>query len=122
MWISLHLRAAVVAGANKAVRNAVPRPLSDAAFMALLCVPIKPRPVSAIIQELERLSKRRYRMTPTTLDELLRPLIEDEWIARIAPESYRLTEIGRIYLQGEIDRLLLITKMSRKRAQLTGGW
>jgi DNA-binding PadR family transcriptional regulator len=90
-------------------------PLTETTFYILLCLASEPRHGYAIMKEVERLSSGKVRLRTGTLYGAIKRLLEGGWIERVAQEresdsgrvrkSYRLTSLGRRYLEAEKARL-----------------
>ena len=81
-----------------------------------------PRHGYALLKDIETLSGGRVRLSTGTLYGALRRLLEDRWIERFAQadisrdkQAYRLTSLGRRLLQGEIRRMMQLTRAARLR-------
>src|ERR1017187_2306763 len=87
-------------------------PLTEPVFLILLSLAQAPRHGYALLKDTEALSDGRVRLSTGTLYGALRRLLEDEWIERFETDdtsrdkqSYRLTDVGRKYLQVELARM-----------------
>ncbi len=85
---------------------------------------MQPRHGYAILQDTERMSDGRVRLSTGTLYGALRRLLEDKWIERFADkdntrgkQSYRLTTLGRRNLQLEVRRLKHLTQLANRLAR-----
>ena len=94
-------------------------PISEPVLLILLALAAQPRHGYAILQETERISSGRVRLSTGTLYGALRRLLEDKWIERIADidttrgkQSYRLTSLGRRNLQAEASRLKQLAQVA----------
>src|SRR5437870_10869464 len=76
--------------------------ISEPVLLILLSLAEQPRHGYAILQDTERMSKGRVRLSTGTLYGALRRLLEDKWIERFEEQdssrgrqAYRLTPAGR---------------------------
>lgn len=97
-------------------------PLSEAVLLVLLSLAEQPRHGYAILQDVERISGGRVKLSTGTLYGALSRLLEEEWIERFEEDeasrerrAYRLTARGRRNLQMEIDRMRQLTKLAALR-------
>ena len=88
----------------------------------LLSLAEQPRHGYAILQDTERMSDGRVRLSTGTLYGALRRLLEDRWIERFEQQdrsrgrqAYRLTEEGRRNLQAEVSRLQHLARLAALR-------
>lgn len=86
--------------------------LSEPVLFILLSLAEQPRHGYAILQDTERISDGRVRLSTGTLYGALGRLLEDKWIERFKEQdrsrgrqAYRLTDRGRRNLQIEVSRL-----------------
>jgi DNA-binding PadR family transcriptional regulator len=97
-------------------------PLSEAVLLLLLSLAEQPRHGYAILQDVERISGGRVRLSTGTLYGALTRLLKEEWIERFEEEdvsrdrrAYRLTSKGRRNLQMEMERMRHLTKLAALR-------
>jgi DNA-binding PadR family transcriptional regulator len=97
-------------------------PLSEPVLLVLLSLAKQPRHGYAILQDVERISGGRVRLSTGTLYGALTRLLEEEWIERFVEEeasrdrrAYRLTSKGRHNLQMEVERMRHLTKLAALR-------
>lgn len=95
--------------------------MTEPVFLILLSLVSQPRHGYAILQDIERLSGGRVRLSTGTLYGALRRLLEDKWIERFAgtdtargKQSYRLTSVGRHNLQAEVGRLKQLAQVANR--------
>jgi DNA-binding PadR family transcriptional regulator len=98
------------------------KPLSEPVLLILISLASEPRHGYALIQDIERLSLGRVRLSTGTLYGALPRLLEEGWIERFAQEdksrekqAYRLTASGRRQLELELDRMKRLTKAASLR-------
>jgi DNA-binding PadR family transcriptional regulator len=98
------------------------KPLSEPVLLILMSLAGEPRHGYALIQDIERLSQGRVRLSTGTLYGALPRLLEEGWIERFAQEdksrekqAYRLTASGRRQLELELDRMKRLTKAASLR-------
>jgi DNA-binding PadR family transcriptional regulator len=96
--------------------------LSEPVLLILLSLAEQPRHGYAILQDTERMSGGRVRLSTGTLYGALRRLLEDQWIERFEEQersrgrqAYRLTEEGRRNLQTEVSRLKHLARLAALR-------
>jgi DNA-binding PadR family transcriptional regulator len=96
-------------------------PISEPVLLILLSLASQPRHGYAILQDTERLSNGRVRLSTGTLYGALHRLLEDKWIERFADkdtargkQSYRLTSLGRRNLQAEASRLKQLAQVASR--------
>jgi DNA-binding PadR family transcriptional regulator len=96
--------------------------VSEPVLLILLSLAGQPRHGYAILQDTERMSDGRVRLSTGTLYGALRRLLEDKWIERFEEQdrsrgrqAYRLTAIGRRNLQMEVTRLRHLTRVAALR-------
>ena len=94
-------------------------PMTEPVLFILLSLATQPRHGYAILQDTERLSDGRVRLSTGTLYGALRRLLEDGWIERFqakdnsrGKQSYRLTAAGRRNLAQEVSRLKHLTRVA----------
>lgn len=96
--------------------------ISEPVLLILLSLAEQPRHGYAILQDTERLSDGRVRLSTGTLYGALARLLHVKWIERFAEENnsrgrqaYRLTAAGRRNLQAEVARLKQLTRVAALR-------
>jgi DNA-binding PadR family transcriptional regulator len=96
--------------------------VSEPVLLILLSLAEQPRHGYAILQDTERISEGRVRLSTGTLYGALRRLLEDKWIERFKEQdssrgrqAYRLTAAGRRNLQMEVTRLKHLTRVAALR-------
>ena len=96
--------------------------LSEPALLILLSLAEQPRHGYAILQDTERMSDGRVRLSTGTLYGALGRLLEDKWIERFKEQdrsrgrqAYRLTDEGRRNLQIEVSRLRHLARLGALR-------
>ena len=96
--------------------------ISEPVLLILLSLAEQPRHGYAILQDTERMSKGRVRLSTGTLYGALRRLLEDKWIERFQEQNssrgrqaYRLTAAGRRNLQMEVTRMKHLTRVASLR-------
>jgi len=101
--------------------------ISEPVLLILLSLAEQPRHGYAILQDTERMSDGRVRLSTGTLYGALGRLLEDKWIERFKePErsrgrqAYRLTDEGRRNLQMEVSRFERLARLGRLRAAENG--
>jgi DNA-binding PadR family transcriptional regulator len=97
-------------------------PLTEPVLLILLSLAEQPRHGYAILQDVERMSSGRVKLSTGTLYGALRRLLEDGWIEQFEEDesprgrrAYRLTSNGRRNLQLEVDRMKQLTKLAALR-------
>ena len=97
--------------------------LSEPVLLILLSLAEQPRHGYAILQDTERMSDGRVRLSTGTLYGALGRLLEDKWIERFKEQdrsrgrqAYRLTDEGRRNLQIEVSRLRHLARLGALRA------
>lgn len=97
-------------------------PLTEPVLLILLSLTQAPRHGYGLLKDIEALSAGRVRLSTGTLYGALRRLLENEWIERFETndtsrekQSYRLTALGRRYLQVELARLKQLTRVANVR-------
>lgn len=96
--------------------------VSEPVLLILLSLAEQPRHGYAILQDTERMSNGRVRLSTGTLYGALGRLLDDGWIERIREQdtprgrqAYRLTARGSRNLQQEINRLKHLTRLAALR-------
>ncbi len=106
------------------MRTKIPeaKPLSEPVFLILLSLADRPRHGYALMKDIESLSNGRVRLSTGTLYGALRRLLDDAWIEPFKQEdssrekqAYRLTEMGRAQVHGEVDRMRQLTRAAAAR-------
>jgi DNA-binding PadR family transcriptional regulator len=99
-----------------------PEPMTEPVLLILLSLSTQPRHGYAILQDIERISDGRVRLSTGTLYGALRRLLEDQWIERFddddssrGKQAYRLTSLGRRNLQQEVARMKQLTRVAALR-------
>jgi DNA-binding PadR family transcriptional regulator len=99
-----------------------PFPLTEPVLLILLSLAAQPRHGYAILQDTEKMSGGRVRLSTGTLYGALRRLLREGWIERFKEEdnsrgkqAYRLSALGRRNLQQEVTRLRHLTKLADLR-------
>ncbi len=94
-------------------------PLTEPVFLVLLSLAQAPRHGYALLKDTEALSDGRVRLSTGTLYGVLRRLLGSEWIERFETDdtsrdkqSYRLTPLGRKFLQAELSRMKQLTRVA----------
>ena len=97
-------------------------PVTEPVLLILLSLSNQPRHGYAILQDTERMSDGRVRLSTGTLYGALRRLLEDGWIERFNEENtsrgrqaYQLTSLGRRNLRLEVSRLQQLTRVASLR-------
>jgi DNA-binding PadR family transcriptional regulator len=97
-------------------------PITEPVLLILLSLADQPRHGYAILRDTETISGGRVRLSTGTLYGALHRLLADRWIERFPPadgsrgkRAYRLTSLGRGYLEQEIARLTHITRLASLR-------
>jgi DNA-binding PadR family transcriptional regulator len=90
-------------------------PMTETTFFILLSLAPGPNHGYAIMKDVQQLSRERVVLSTGTLYGALKRLLELGWIERTDDpaagengrerKSYRLTQLGQVALDGEIDRL-----------------
>ncbi|MGA8029362.1 MAG: helix-turn-helix transcriptional regulator [Bryobacteraceae bacterium] len=98
------------------------KPLSEPVLLILMSLADQPRHGYALMQDTEGLSNGRVRLSTGTLYGALRRLLDEGWIERFEQQdtsrdkqAYRLTPVGRRYLQVELDRMRQLTRAASAR-------
>ena len=96
--------------------------VSEPVLLILLSLAEQPRHGYAILQDTERMSEGRVRLSTGTLYGALRRLLDEKWIERFEEEdssrgrqAYRLTATGRQNLQAEVARMKQLTRVAALR-------
>ena len=96
--------------------------VSEPVLLILLSLAEQPRHGYAILQDTERMSDGRVRLSTGTLYGALGRLLEDKWIERFKEQdrsrgrqAYRLTDEGRRKLQIEVSRLRHLARLGALR-------
>ena len=99
-------------------------PLTEPVLLILLSLADQPRHGYAILQDTEKMSDGRVRLSTGTLYGALRRLLEDGWIERFqkqdssrGKQAYRLTRLGQRNLQEEVNRLKHLTRVADLRVR-----
>ena len=92
-------------------------PLTEPVFLVLLSLVQAPRHGYALLRDTESLSGGRVRLSTGTLYGVIHRLLESKWIERFETDdtsrdkqSYRLTSLGRKFLQAELARMKQLTR------------
>jgi len=101
---------------SRNVRQEAP-PLTEPVFLILLSLVQAPRHGYALLKDTEALSDGRVRLSTGTLYGVIHRLLESKWIERFETDdtsrdkqSYRLTSLGRRFLQAELARMKQLTR------------
>jgi DNA-binding PadR family transcriptional regulator len=96
--------------------------ITEPVLLILLSLAEQPRHGYAILQDAERMSEGRVRLSTGTLYGALRRLLEDQWIERFEEkdssrgrQAYRLTATGRRNLRMEVVRMKHLTRLATLR-------
>lgn len=96
--------------------------ISEPVLLVLLSLVEQPRHGYAILQDTERMSGGRVRLSTGTLYGALARLLDEKWIERFKEQDnsrgkqvYRLTAAGRRNLQTEVARLKQLTRVAALR-------
>lgn len=96
--------------------------VSEPVLLILLSLAEQPRHGYGILQDTERMSDGRVRLSTGTLYGALGRLLEDKWIERFKEQdrsrgrqAYRLTDLGRRNLQIEVSRLKHLARLGALR-------
>jgi DNA-binding PadR family transcriptional regulator len=102
--------------------NSDTKPLTEPILLILLSLANKPLHGYGLLQDIERLSNGRVRLSTGTLYGALRRLLEDSWIERFVQadtsrdkQAYRLTATGREHLHLELNRMKQLTQAASVR-------
>ncbi len=94
-------------------------PLTEPVFLILVSLARSPGHGYALLKDIESLSDGRVRLSTGTLYGALRRLLDDKWIERFQTgdssrdkQSYRLTGLGRRFLNLELDRMKQMTRIA----------
>jgi len=97
-------------------------PLTEAVLLILLSLADQPRHGYSILQDVERMSNGRVKLSTGTLYGALRRLLREGWIEQFEEDesprgrkAYRLTSAGRRNLRQEVDRMKQLTKLAGLR-------
>jgi DNA-binding PadR family transcriptional regulator len=97
-------------------------PMTEPVLLILLSLADQPRHGYAILQDTEKMSDGRVRLSTGTLYGALRRLLEDGWIERFqekdnsrGKQAYRLTRLGQRNLQREVGRMKQLTRVAGLR-------
>ncbi len=97
-------------------------PLTEPVLLILLSLAEQPRHGYSILQDVERMSAGRVKLSTGTLYGALRRLLEDRWIEQFEEDesprgrrAYRLTSRGRRNLLLEVDRMKHLTRLAGLR-------
>lgn len=101
--------------------------ISEPVLLILLSLAEQPRHGYAILQDTERMSEGRVRLSTGTLYGALRRLLEEGWIERFqerdnsrGKQAYRLTATGQRNLQTEVSRMKQLTRVAALRVARKG--
>ena len=101
--------------------------ISEPVLLILLSLAEQPRHGYAILQDTERLSDGRVRLSTGTLYGALARLLDEKWIERFKEQdssrrkqAYRLTAAGRRNLQMEVARLKNLARVAALRVARKG--
>jgi DNA-binding PadR family transcriptional regulator len=101
-------------------------PLTEPVLLILLSLADQPRHGYAILQDTEKMSDGRVRLSTGTLYGALRRLLHEGWIERFkekdnsrGKQAYRLSALGRRNLQREVTRLRRLTQLADLRVART---
>jgi DNA-binding PadR family transcriptional regulator len=101
--------------------------VSEPVLLILLSLAERPRHGYAILEDTERMSDGRVRLSTGTLYGALARLLEDKWIERFKEQdrsrgrqAYRLTDEGRRNLQMEVSRLKGLARLGTLRVAEKG--
>ncbi|HEY6947082.1 MAG TPA: helix-turn-helix transcriptional regulator [Candidatus Acidoferrum sp.] len=96
--------------------------VSEPVLLILLSLAEHPRHGYAILQDAERMSDGRVRLSTGTLYGALARLLDEKWIERFkeqdssrGKQAYRLTAAGRRNLQTEVARMRRLTRVAGLR-------
>jgi DNA-binding PadR family transcriptional regulator len=97
-------------------------PLTEPVLLVLVSLAEQPRHGYSILQDVERVSRGRVKLSTGTLYGALSRLLEEGWIERFEEDetprdrrAYRLTSRGRRNLQLEVERMRHLTKLAALR-------
>lgn len=98
------------------------KPLTEPVLLILLSLVNKPLHGYGLMQDIEKISNGRVRLSTGTLYGALRRLLEESWIERFEQadtsrekQAYRLTPAGREHLHLELDRMKQLTRAANAR-------
>jgi len=96
--------------------------ISESVLLILLSLAEQPRHGYSILQDVEKMSDGRVKLSTGTLYGALRRLLDQDWIEQFEEEqsprgrkAYRLTSTGRRNLQMEVDRMKRMTRLASLR-------
>jgi DNA-binding PadR family transcriptional regulator len=105
-------------------------PLTEATYLVLLSLVPAPKHGYAIMKDVQALSEGRVTLSTGTLYGVLKRLLEQEWIERVAEsgdipdpddspgrerKSYTLTRMGKLVLNAETNRLQSLVSVAHQR-------
>lgn len=100
-------------------------PLTEATYFILLSLAPGPNHGYAIMKDVQQLSHDRVVLSTGTLYGALKRLLDAGWISRAGNESvpengrdrksYRLTELGDVVLQSELERLNVLVRAAKNK-------
>lgn len=100
------------------------KPLTETVFFLLLSLKGGPKHGYGLMKDIRALSDDRIRLTTGTLYGALKRLLEDEWILPYEQEdtsrekkAYKLSNLGKRQLEGEIARLRQLIAVVSKRTR-----
>jgi DNA-binding PadR family transcriptional regulator len=98
------------------------KPLTEPVLLILLSLVNKPLHGYGLMQDIEKISNGRVRLSTGTLYGALRRLLEESWIERFEQadtsrekQAYRLTPAGKEHLHLELDRMKQLTRAAAAR-------
>ena len=98
------------------------KPLTEPVLLILLSLVNKPLHGYGLMQDIEKISDGRVRLSTGTLYGALRRLLEESWIERFEQadtsrekQAYRLTPAGQEHLHLELDRMKQLTRAAAAR-------
>jgi DNA-binding PadR family transcriptional regulator len=98
------------------------KPLTEPVLLILLSLVNKPLHGYGLMQDIEKISNGRVRLSTGTLYGALRRLLEESWIERFEQadtsrekQAYRLTPAGQEHLRLELDRMKQLTRAAAAR-------
>jgi DNA-binding PadR family transcriptional regulator len=98
------------------------KPLTEPVLLILLSLVNKPLHGYGLMQDIEKISNGRVRLSTGTLYGALRRLLEESWIERFEQadtsrekQAYRLTPAGQEHLHLELDRMKQLTRAAAAR-------
>lgn len=102
--------------------------MSEPVLLILISLASEPRHGYALIQDIERLSQGRVRLSTGTLYGALPRLLDEGWIERFdqqdksrEKQAYRLTASGRGQLELELDRMKRLARAASLRLRSSEG-